>query len=238
MAIDMTRNIGDAARSVGGTLGSKARDVGGVFGTKASEVGGALGGKARGLQGAAAPKARQVSKAVGRRTKDTRRKVGYWIAGEKPKNGRSAIAVAAATGAAAAFFLDPTHGKRRRRVAVDWTLARLRGAGRSTARLGRGVGARAEGLRQLTIRLGDHGDASDMNDPTLEQKVQSELFQGLDLPSKEISIMVSNGVVSLRGTVDRPDMIKTIEARVRRIDGIRDVENQLHPKNAPAPTTT
>jgi len=215
------QNATTRAKDIGGT----AREVGGVLGTKARDLGGTIGEKAKDLGTVAAPRAREASKVLGRRTKETRRRVGYWIAGEEPKKRRSGLAVAAAgTGAAIAFFLDPTNGKRRRKTVIDWVGSRIRR-----------VGARADGLRDRVVHLGD-GDASWMNDPTLEQKVQSELFQGLDLPSKQISIMVANGVVSLRGTIDDPALIRRIEAAVRRIDGVRDVENQLRP-GAAAPTT-
>ena len=227
----LANRIGGTAKDVAGNVAPTARQLGG----RAKEIGGTIGGKAKDLQGAASPKVRQARSELARRTKDGRRKVGYWIAGEEPKKGRSGVAAAAAvTGAAVAFFLDPTNGKRRRRIAVDWIGARIRGVGQRTAGMGRGVNARAEGLRQRVLHLGD-GQAADLNDPTLEQKVQSELFQGLDLPSKEISIMVANGVVSLRGTVTTPDLIAEIESRVRRIDGVRDVENQLRLHDA-APT--
>ena len=225
--------IGSTAAQVGGTVGSKAVRVGGVVGSKAKDLGGTLGTTATKVRTAAAPTARKLRATARDRTKETRKRVGFWIAGEEPpKRGTGMAFLGAGVGAAAAFFLDPKNGKRRRAVARDWTLARFRSVGRRTVR---GVGSRAEGLRQRVVSLGESDGR--FNDPTLEQKVQSEVFRGLDLSSKEISIMVTNGVASLRGSVDRPELIAQIESRVRAVDGIRDVENQLHASGTPAPTT-
>ena len=228
--------IGDRVKVAGGTVGAKAVKVGGKVGTTAAGVGGKLGTTAKRVQTAAAPRARALRGTAADRTRQTRKRVGYWIAGEEPPKRRLGAALGgAALGAAAAFFLDPRNGRRRRALARDWIAARARGLGRRTARAGRGVGARAAGVGERVIR--QRGSVAPANDPTLEQKVQSEVFLGLDLSSKEISIMAVNGVVSLRGAVDRPDLITAIEERVRAIDGVRDVENQLHLTGTPAPTT-
>ena len=62
------------------------------------------------------------------RTKGTRQTVGYWIAGEKPKKRRTGrVLLAGAAGATAAFFLDPSNGKRRRDAVKEWVAARFRG---------------------------------------------------------------------------------------------------------------
>jgi gas vesicle protein len=233
-AREVSGAIGSTAVQVGGTVGSKAKDLGGTVGSKAKDLGGTIGTTAQKVRKTAGPTARALRSTARDRTKEGRKRVGYWIAGEEPPKRRAGLAfLGAGVGAAAAFFLDPKSGKRRRAIARDWIAARARTAGRRTAR---GLGSRADGLRQRIVSLGE-SDGGSLNDPTLEQKVQSEVFLGLDLSSKQISIMVTNGVVSLRGTVDRPELITQIEERVRSVDGVRDVENQLHAAGTPAPTT-
>lgn len=174
---------------------------------------------------------------TGKRLTRTRRTVGFWIAGEKPKSRTRRIAQGAAAvgaGAAAAFFLDPVSGKRRRRLAKDWTVARARGLGRATAGASRSVAARASGTVQ-SIRARRDGRLPE-NDQVLAHKVESELFQDIDIPSGQIVINAENGVVVLRGQVDRPDDIQLVERQVLRIDGVRGVENLLHLPGEPAPT--
>ena len=233
-ARDVAETIGSTAVQAGGKVGAGAVKAGGVVGSKARDLGVTVGTTAKKVQKAAGPTARKLRSQARDRADASRKRVGYWVAGEEPpKRGKGLAILGAGVGAAAAFFLDPNSGKRRRAIARDWMLARARTAGRRTAR---GIGSRAEGLRQRIVSGGNDGDRS-FNDPTLEQKVQSEVFMGLDLSSKQISIMVTNGVVSLRGSVDRPDLIATIEERVRSVDGVRDVENQLHVSGTPAPTT-
>jgi osmotically-inducible protein OsmY len=188
--------------------------------------------RARGGEQLAARRAR-----AGKRLAKTRRSVGFWIAGEKPKSRTRRMAAGAAAvgaGAAAAFFLDPVSGRRRRRLARDWTVARARRLGRATGEAGRAVAARASGTVQSIRHRGDGRFPE--NDQVLAHKVESELFQDIDIPSGQIVINAENGVVVLRGQVERPDDIQRVEREVRRIDGVREVENLLHLPGEPAPT--
>jgi osmotically-inducible protein OsmY len=65
------------------------------------------------------------------------------------------------------------------------------------------------------------------NDATLAQKVMTELFRDPDIPKGRINVNSENGVIGLRGTVDRPELVLEIEGRVRRVPGVLDVENFL-----------
>lgn len=171
---------------------------------------------------------------VGDRTKDTRRRVGYWIAGEKPRRQTPMIVLAGVAGAAAAFFLDPVSGKRRRHVARDWVTARVRGLGRRTGRAGRAAGAHAYGTWQSVTHRDEAGWPE--NDQTLAHKVESEALRGPDLPGTRVNVNAEHGVVVLRGAVERPEQIREIEERVRRVHGVLDVHNLLHAPGTPAPT--
>jgi gas vesicle protein len=174
---------------------------------------------------------------AGKTIKGTRRTVGFWIAGEKPKSRArrigAGIAIGAA-GAAAAFFLDPVSGKRRRRVAKDWTVARFRDLSQQGGRVGRSIAARSAGTIQSIRHRRDAGLPE--NDQVLAHKVQSELFQKIDLSSGQIVINAEEGLVILRGQVEQADDIAAIEMQVRRIEGVRDVSNLLHLPGQPAPT--
>lgn len=213
----------------------KARDVGEAVLPKVREARDAVGPKARQLAGVVAPKLSELGQEVAPRVKTARRKVGFWIAGEEPRKARRWPAFAAAgIGAVAAFFLDPVSGKRRRAVTKDWIAGRLRSGGRTIARLGRGAGAHASGYAQRIANSGSEQPPE--NDATLSHKVESELFQGLDIPSGQININAENGVVFLRGTLKRPSEIVDVERRVWSIGGVRGVENLLHLEGTPAPT--
>jgi ElaB/YqjD/DUF883 family membrane-anchored ribosome-binding protein len=188
---------------------------------------------ARKRAGTRAESARKRSEAA---VKRTRRRVGYWVAGEKPRSRKRAIGtglLAGAAGATAAFFLDPVSGKRRRSVARDWILARARGAAQGGRRAGGFIGARTYGAVQSVRHRRDAGVPE--NDQVLAHKVESELFQGNDFPKGQININAENGIVVLRGQVATPDLIKRVEGQVRRIQGVREVENLLHLPGTPAP---
>jgi osmotically-inducible protein OsmY len=74
------------------------------------------------------------------------------------------------------------------------------------------------------------------DDVTLAQKVASTLFRDPSVPKGAISINAEAGVVFLRGMVES-EMIPEIEQATRRVPGVRDVENLLHPPGTPAPAS-
>lgn len=220
---------------VKGSVLERVRSAGEAAAPKVREVRDVVGPKARELGDAVRPRVKQLGENVAPRVRTARRKVGFWIAGEEPRRARRWPAVAAVgVGAMAAFFLDPVSGKRRRSVARDWVGARFRDVGRRATRLGRGVGARAEGYRERLAHTGQESPPE--NDATLAHKVESELFQGLDIPSGQINVNAENGVVSLRGAVKRPSQISEVEKRVWEITGVRGVQNLLHLEGTPAPS--
>jgi osmotically-inducible protein OsmY len=66
------------------------------------------------------------------------------------------------------------------------------------------------------------------NDATLAHKVESILFRDPRVPKGQISINAEKGSAFLRGQVDPPELIAELEARVRKIAGVQQVENLLH----------
>jgi hypothetical protein len=120
-------------------------------------------------------------------------------------------------------LFDPISGRRRRAQLRDGSKAflhrRSRNAGRFAAHM-RGFARRAVHLRERP---------KDFDDATLAHKVKSELFRPEGVPKGQINVNVQNGVVQLRGEVPRPELIDDLEDRARRIHGVREVENMLHP---------
>ncbi len=231
----MMNAVATKVRDLGEVVAPKARELKEAVGPKARELKDAVGPKARDIRQAVGPKVKELGDAVGPRVRTARRKVGFWIAGEQPRKPRRWPAlVATGVGAAAAYFLDPVSGKRRRAVTKDWLAGRFRAVARRGARLGRGAGAYAEGYRQRITHAGNESPPE--NDATLAHKVESEIFQGLDIPSGQININAENGVVILRGALKRPREIIEVERRVWNVHGVRRVENLLHLEGTPAPS--
>ena len=75
----------------------------------------------------------------------------------------------------------------------------------------------------------------ELDDATLAHKVESILFRDSSVPKGRINVNAENGIVFLRGQLDRPELIRTIEARARRIAGVRGVVSLLHVPGAAVP---
>lgn len=140
------------------------------------------------------------------------------------------FALGAALGAAIAYFFDSQNGAGRRHVAYDRAVAffRKRGAGaaRSVASTTYGVTQKVQHVRE---------EPKEFDDATLANKVRSEALRGDEIPAGEISVNVQNGVVQLRGELQRPDLIKALVERTRKVQGVVDVENLLHVPGTEAP---
>ena len=143
------------------------------------------------------------------------------------------LGIGAAIGAAVAYFLDPQSGKRRRHGLVDRTFGLFRRGGRTTARVGRGVAAETYGVVQKATHLREQ--PKDFDDATLARKVETEIFRDADAPKGTVDVNVQNGVVQLRGEVQRPELIDGLVAKTRKVQGVTDVENLLHTPGMPAP---
>src|SRR5919204_2014836 len=138
-----------------------------------------------------------------------------------------------ALGALLAYFFDPQNGKRRRREAVDRTAGFFRSRVRETARVGRGVAAEAYGVSQKVQHLRE--EPKELDDATLANKVRSEALRRTEISAEGVSVNVQEGVVQLRGQVERPELIDELVDRVRSVQGVRDIENLLHLPGSKAP---
>ena len=142
----------------------------------------------------------------------------------------------AAIGAGLAYFLDPQHGRARRAQFRDRALALVRRRSRDVSRLGKTASARAYGMKQKATHIRE--EPKDYDDQTLKSKVESEVFRPADAPKGQVDVNVENGVVTLRGEVDRPELVDDLEQKVRKVQGVRDVENMLHVPGAGPQRTT
>jgi osmotically-inducible protein OsmY len=140
------------------------------------------------------------------------------------------LALGVGLGALFAYFFDRENGRRRRRQAIDRTASAAR---KRAARAGRGAAAEAYGVAKKVQHLRE--EPKDFDDATLADKVRSEAFRGKDVPAGEINVNVQDGVVQLRGQVERLELISELVDRVRNVQGVREVENLLHVPGTEAP---
>lgn len=137
-----------------------------------------------------------------------------------------------ALGAALTYFFDPENGKRRRKLAAD----RLAGlARRHGQRAIKGTVSRAHALKQKGAHLREEPKPQP-DDVTLARKVETEIFRDADIPKGRINVNAENGKVVLRGEVEQPELIKDLEQRTKKVQGVQEVENLLHVPGTPAPT--
>ena len=141
----------------------------------------------------------------------------------------------AALGAALTYFFDPDSGKRRRAVARDRALAFFRQQGRQLGRTAGGVQAEAQGLVQKAKHARADEKLTDPNDATLARKVETEIFRDPEVPKGQIDVNAEDGVVILRGEVERSELIKDLEQKTRSVQGVKGVENLLHTPGTDAP---
>jgi hypothetical protein len=160
------------------------------------------------------------------------------------RRGRSAprpafpiVAVAAgglAVGALLEYFLDPKAGRRRRHVARDRALSRLRRGERRAIVRARRAESHAVGIARRTINARRRAEEPP-DDLTLAQKVESQLFRRAGVPKGQVSVNAEEGVVFLRGVMERQEDIDRMGEEARRIDGVRAIENLVHLPGTPAP---
>ena len=109
----------------------------------------------------------------------------------------------------------------------------VRSTSRRTKRLGRRAASFLSGRASaLTARS---APKPGMDDQTLKNKVETEIFRAADAPKGSVDVSVVDGVVELRGEVKRPEIKKALEADARGIPEVREVRNLLHLPKTPAP---
>lgn len=151
------------------------------------------------------------------------------------RNGREAARGVALFGAGACVAWLSTYATaRRRHMARDRLLKLLRRAARDSRRRTQYSAGVARGRAyRMAARLRTNGRVYD--DVTLTHKVQSELFRPVDAPKSRVSVNVCDGIVELRGQVDRPETIAELGDKAAAIHGVRAVHNLLHMPGTPPP---
>jgi osmotically-inducible protein OsmY len=147
------------------------------------------------------------------------------------------ILFGAAIGAAAAWFLDPNDGTRRRNVVRDKSMKYARKGQQQAASQASYAGSTIKGKAAAVAPGTSREPAGErLNDPALKAKIESEVFRDESLPKDRVSVNVEDGVAWLRGEVDDRPTISRIYQATARIEGVRGVENLLHISGEPTPT--
>ena len=95
--------------------------------------------------------------------------------------------------------------------------------------------AQASAMKQKATHLSEE-EKPQPDDVTLARKVETEIFRDSDIPKGQINVNAENGKVVLRGEVEQPELIKDLEQRTKKVQGVQEVENLLHVPGAAAPT--
>jgi hypothetical protein len=132
------------------------------------------------------------------------------------------------------YFYDPRLGRGRRAMLRDKWSSRTRRLGRGMRALWRGAAADAYAASRRFVHLVPR-EIEFADDETLRQRVESELFRDRDIPRGRLNITAEHGTIILRGELEAIDDIAHLEDVVRRMPGVRGVQNLLHPQGTPAP---
>jgi hypothetical protein len=166
----------------------------------------------------------------------TRRRSGTRFA--RTRSRIAGLLAAFGLGALAEYFIfDRGHAARRRHGARERGLAVLRRRSRDFARRGKYLEGVAQGVAYKTAHAvpGVGGHKVPPDDVTLAQKVESIAFREARVPKEHVNVNAENGVVSLRGWLERDEQITQLIRATEAIDGVRSVNSLLH---TPGATTT
>ena len=146
----------------------------------------------------------------------------------------ASILVSGIAGVGLMYFLDPQSGKRRRTALRDRTGGGTRHTARRVASVGRRAAATVYGMTQKVTHLRP-AEFSVPNDPDLVARVESEIFRDPEIPKGSLNINAYDGKIIVRGQVEDAGQMRNIERAIRRVRGVREVENLLHLPGTPAP---
>jgi gas vesicle protein len=141
------------------------------------------------------------------------------------------FALGAATGAAAAHFLDPDSGRKRRNQARDQATSKASHAASAVSSQAHTAAGTMKGVAHAVTP--HHHE--EMDDATLADRVRSEIFRPADAPKGSVSVDVQAGVAYLRGEVESRDWIDRLGKGARKVEGIDGVKNLLHAPGTPTP---
>jgi osmotically-inducible protein OsmY len=142
------------------------------------------------------------------------------------------FALGAAAGAAAAHFLDPDSGRKRRNQARDQATSKASSAASAVSSQAHYAAGTVKGAAHAVT---PHRH-EEMDDATLADRVRSEIFRDANAPKGGVSVDVQAGVAYLRGEVPDAGWIDRFGTQARKVEGIDGVKNLLHTPGTPAPT--
>jgi osmotically-inducible protein OsmY len=132
------------------------------------------------------------------------------------------------------FVFDRQNARRRRHMARERNIAKLRRRARDTAKRARYLEGVAEGMAHKAAHAvpasNSHSEPAD--DLTLAQKVESEAFRHAGVSKAHVSVNAEDGTVFLRGRLDSDAEIDRLVKAASAIDGVERVENRLHAHEA------
>jgi osmotically-inducible protein OsmY len=141
-----------------------------------------------------------------------------------------------AIGAAAAHFLDPQSGRRRRSQMREQAAAKVHaGVGQATTTASHAADRAKGAVATATPSMPGSHRVEDVDDVTLARKVETEIFRAHDAPKGNVSVDVQAGVVHLRGVVADEAWIAKLAEDADKVDGVKGVQNLLHRPGTPAP---
>jgi hypothetical protein len=142
---------------------------------------------------AARARARSALQRRGRRAADRRAALAVPVA---------AAAGGLAVGALLTYFLDPKAGRRRRHSIRDRARSRLRHTEHRAMMRARRAESHAVGVARRTINA-RRREEKPLDDLTLAHEVESRLHHEAGLPKGQVSVNAEEGVVFLRGVLER-----------------------------------
>lgn len=141
--------------------------------------------------------------------------------------------IGAGAGATVVYLLT----RRRRHLITDRVVSTTRKGSRRVARTTRAGRMHAVGRTKGFLHRLRRPAPEPVDDVTLAHRVESMVFRNADFPKGQISVNAEDGEVFLRGQVERPELIRDLETAVRKVPGVREVENLLHLPGTPAPAS-
>jgi osmotically-inducible protein OsmY len=146
------------------------------------------------------------------------------------------LILGAAAGAAAQYFLDGQAGRRRRHTARDQAVAVARRQARdAVSKVDYAAGQAKGAAASMKPTPSDDRKLAALGGAALARKVETEIFRAADAPKGKVDVNVEQGVVFLRGEVER-DWIERLQHDAEQVAGVKAVRNLLHPPGTPAPT--
>ena len=137
-------------------------------------------------------------------------------------------------GAGLAYMFDPQSGKRRRHVLRDRSAALVRRLGRRSAGREKYAARHAQGVAaQAADAVSGEDETAD--DATVKDRILSQAFRGAGLDTGDVAVDVSDGIATLRGTLESVDLAHELVERVRAVPGVRTVTPRLTVPGADQP---